>query len=65
MLGAAEQAAALVYVLRAGGVLDNELQAMLHAAAAGLREAITSDTASTHAARIGALDRRLGSGAAG
>jgi hypothetical protein len=38
---------------------------MLRAAAAGLREAITSDTASTHAARIGALDRRLGSGAAG
>jgi glutamate formiminotransferase len=60
VLGGAERAAALVPVLRVAGVLDGELEAMLDAAAAGLREAITPATRSTHAARLAALDRRLG-----
>jgi glutamate formiminotransferase / 5-formyltetrahydrofolate cyclo-ligase len=61
MLGGAERAAALVPVLRTAGVLDEELRAMLGAAASGLREAITGGTGSTYAARLAALDRRLGS----
>jgi glutamate formiminotransferase / 5-formyltetrahydrofolate cyclo-ligase len=61
LLGGAERAAALVPVLKVAGVLDGELQAMLGAAAAGLREAISSETQSAHAARLYALDRRLGS----
>jgi len=47
-------------VLKVAGVLDGELEAMLGAAAAGLRAAITPQTESTYAARIAALDRRLG-----
>jgi glutamate formiminotransferase / 5-formyltetrahydrofolate cyclo-ligase len=61
VLGGAERAAALVPVLRAAGVLDGELQAMLGAAATGLREAIMPETGSAHAARLAALDRRLAS----
>lgn len=61
LLGGAERAAALVLVLRAAGVLDGELQAMLGAATVGLREAITSETGSAHGPRLAALDRRLGS----
>ena len=61
ILAGAERAAALVQVLRVAGVLDGELQAMLGVAAAGLREAITADTRSAYAARVAALDRRLGS----
>jgi glutamate formiminotransferase len=59
LLGGAERAAALVPVLKAAGVLDGELRAMLWAAAAGLRETITPDTHSAYAARVTALDRRL------
>jgi glutamate formiminotransferase len=61
ILGGAERAAALVPVLGAAGVLDGELRAMLGAAAAGLREGVTRETRSAHAARLAALDRRLGS----
>ncbi|MDQ6877144.1 MAG: glutamate formiminotransferase [Candidatus Dormibacteraeota bacterium] len=60
LLAGAERAAALVPVLRAAGVLDVELQALLEAAAAGLRDAITTETSSAYTARIAALDRRLG-----
>ncbi len=59
ILGGAERAAALVPVLRTAGVLDGELHAMLGAAAAGLRDAISGDTQSTYAVRLAALDRRL------
>jgi glutamate formiminotransferase / 5-formyltetrahydrofolate cyclo-ligase len=59
LLGGAERAAALVPVLQVAGVLDGELRAMLSAAAAGLRSAITPDTHSAYAARVTALDRRL------
>ena len=62
LLAGAERAAALVPVLRAAGVLDGELGAMLRVAARGLREAITSETAAVNAARVAALDRRLDSG---
>jgi glutamate formiminotransferase / 5-formyltetrahydrofolate cyclo-ligase len=61
LLAGAERAAALGPVLRAAGVLDGELEAMLGAAATGLREALTSETRSAHQARLAALDRRLGS----
>jgi len=61
ILGGAERAAALVPVLRAAGVLNGELHAMLGAAASGLREAITGEIRSTYAVRLAALDRRLGS----
>jgi glutamate formiminotransferase / 5-formyltetrahydrofolate cyclo-ligase len=60
LLAGAERAAALVPVLQVAGVLDGELEAVLGAAALGLRGAITPRTASTYAARIAALDRRLG-----
>jgi glutamate formiminotransferase len=62
LLAGAERAAALVPVLRAAGVLDSELSAMLGAAASGLRSAVTQETASTYSARVAALDRRLGEG---
>ena len=58
LLAGAEQAAALVAVLRAGGVLDDELEALLDAAARGLRAAITPATEAIYAARVAALDRR-------
>jgi len=60
LLGGAERAAALVPVLKVAGVLDGELEAMLGAAATGLREAVTSETRSTYAARVAALERRIG-----
>jgi glutamate formiminotransferase len=59
LLGGAERAAALAPVLRVAGVLDGELEAMLDAAARGLRAAIRSETAEAYSARITALDRRL------
>ena len=58
LLAGAERAAALVPVLRVAGVLDEELAAMLDAAARGLRAAISAETAASHAARVAALDRR-------
>jgi len=61
ILAGAERAAALVPVLRAAGVLDGELHAMLVAAASGLREAITDETCSAHAIRLAAIDKRLAS----
>lgn len=59
MLAGAERAAALRSVLPAAGVMDPETDAMLAAAAAGLREAITPETASLYRARIAALEARL------
>jgi Formiminotransferase domain, N-terminal subdomain len=60
LLVGAERAAALTAVLRVAGVLDRELNAMLDAAARGLRAALNVETAATFSARIAALDRRLG-----
>ncbi len=59
LLVGAERAAALAPVLGAAKVLDGELEAMLGAAARGLRAAIRQETAAAHSARIAALDRRL------
>lgn len=59
VLGGAERAAALVPVLKAAGVLDGEVAAMLVAAARGLREAVGEETRSAYPARFAALDRRL------
>jgi glutamate formiminotransferase len=58
-LAAAEQSAALIPVLRAGGVLDDDAEALLDAAARGFRAAISSATAALYAARVDALDARL------
>jgi glutamate formiminotransferase len=63
ILGGAERSAALVPVLRAAGVINAELEAMLVAAASGLREAIDSSTRAAYAARLATLDRRLASSA--
>jgi hypothetical protein len=60
LLAGAERMAALVQVLKAAGVLQPELEAMLDIAARGLRSALDRDTLSRHTARIGALDERLG-----
>jgi glutamate formiminotransferase len=60
LLVGAERAAALAPVLRVAGVLDFELEAMLDAAATGLRAAISLETAAAYSARVAALDRRLG-----
>jgi glutamate formiminotransferase / 5-formyltetrahydrofolate cyclo-ligase len=65
LLIGAERTAALAPVLRAAGVLTEELRLMLVAAATGLREGITPATAAAYAARIEALDRRLNAPAAG
>jgi glutamate formiminotransferase len=59
LLVGAERAAALTPVLRVAGVLDGELEAMLEAAARGLRAAISEETAEAYAPRIAVLDRRL------
>ncbi len=58
-LAAAERAAALVHVLRAAGVADGELEAMLSLAARGLRAAVTPATAAAEAVRVSALDARI------
>src|SRR2546421_1656561 len=47
----AERAAALVRVLRAANLVDGELEAMLEAAAGGLRRAVTPATQSIYRAR--------------
>jgi glutamate formiminotransferase len=60
LLAGAERAAALVHVLKAADVLNQELEAMLDVAARGFRSALDGDTLSRHAARVGALDQRLG-----
>ncbi len=59
LLTGGERSAALAPVLRVAGVLDGELEAMLGAAARGLRAAISAETAAAHPARVAALDRRL------
>jgi glutamate formiminotransferase len=59
LLAGAERAAALVPVLRVAKVLDRELEAMLSAAAHGLRAAISPGTQAAYAARVTALDARL------
>jgi glutamate formiminotransferase / 5-formyltetrahydrofolate cyclo-ligase len=59
LLAGAERAAALVLVLRAALVLDDELEMMLGAAAHGLRAAISAGTAAVYPDRVAALDRRL------
>jgi glutamate formiminotransferase len=61
LLVGAERAAALTPVLRVAGVLDAELEAMLDAAARGLRAALSAGTVEAYSARIAALDRRLDS----
>ena len=60
LLAGAERAAALAPVLRAAKVLDGELEAILGAAARGLRAAIGRAAEEAYAARVAALDRRLG-----
>jgi glutamate formiminotransferase / 5-formyltetrahydrofolate cyclo-ligase len=62
LLAGAEQCAALIPVMRAGGVLDDELQAMLDAAARGLRAAIVPATEAIYRERVNALDVRLSGG---
>jgi hypothetical protein len=59
ILAAGERAAALVHVLRAASVLDDELEAMLSVAASGLRKALSPATRSIYRARVDALDARL------
>ena len=60
LLAGAERCAALPPVLRAAGVLDSELESMAQLAAHGLRDALSESTRSVYAARMAALDRRLG-----
>ena len=59
ILGGAERAAALIHVLRAANVADEELDALLHAAARGLRAAVTTATQAIYQARVNALEARL------
>jgi glutamate formiminotransferase len=61
ILSTAEQAAALVLVLKAAGVLGEELETMLRIAARGLRIALGPDVLAAFTPRIRALDRRLDS----
>jgi glutamate formiminotransferase len=60
VLSGAERVAALTPVLRAGQVLDDELETMLEISALGLRAAISDTTAAAYTARMAALDRRIG-----
>jgi hypothetical protein len=62
LLAGAERAAALVHVLRAGGVVEPELEAMLLDAARGLGAAVTPATRAAYEARFVALERRLDPG---
>jgi glutamate formiminotransferase len=61
-LAGAESTAALIPVLRAGTVLDEEIEAMLDAAAKGLRAALSRATEAMYSARVAALDARLAGG---
>jgi len=63
LLGGAERCAALNPVLAAAGVADPELATIARVAARGLRAALHSGTAAAYAARLAALDRRLGESA--
>jgi glutamate formiminotransferase len=59
ILAGAERAAALIGVLGAAQVLHRELEAMLLAAARGLRAAVSEASAAIYRARVDALDSRL------
>lgn len=59
ILAGAERAAALIHVLRAAQVLDEELETMLLVAARGFRSAITPATEAIYRARVEALEGRL------
>ena len=59
MLAAAERSAALIRVLEAGGVRDEELTAMLRAAALGLVAALSDATRALYAVRTETLERDL------
>jgi glutamate formiminotransferase len=59
ILAAAEQAAALIPVLRAARALDEEMESLLVVAARGLRRAVSEATEAIYRARIDALDARL------
>lgn len=59
ILAAAEQAAALVAVIRAGGVRDEETETYLALSARALRAAITPQTEAAYPERTDALDARL------
>jgi glutamate formiminotransferase / 5-formyltetrahydrofolate cyclo-ligase len=59
ILAGAERAAALTPVLRAAGVLNAELEALLAIAARGLRDAVSPATRAIYQARVEALDGRL------
>jgi glutamate formiminotransferase len=57
-LAAGEQAAALIPVMRAGGIQDDDAETYLRLAARGFRAAITPATEAIYRARVEALDRR-------
>ena len=59
MLSAAERAAAIKRVIRAGGCSSEELEAMLDYAAIGLRAALPADTVARFRKRVDALERWL------
>jgi glutamate formiminotransferase len=59
IVSGAERAVALVAVLRAAGVLDSELEAMLRVSAQGLRAALSPATEALYELRIEALERGL------
>ncbi|HSP09776.1 MAG TPA: glutamate formiminotransferase [Candidatus Dormibacteraeota bacterium] len=59
LLAGAERAAALLAVLHAAEVRDPELDAMLDAAAKGLRSAVNEGTEALYRSRLAALDARL------
>ncbi|TMC09240.1 MAG: hypothetical protein E6J30_04510 [Chloroflexi bacterium] len=60
LLAGAERCAALAPVLQAAVLLDAELQSMAQLAARGLRDALSEATRLRYAARMAALDQRLG-----
>jgi hypothetical protein len=64
MLAGAERSAALIPVLRAATVLDDELESMLAVAARGLRAAVAPGTGALYRLRVAALDARLGTAGA-
>ncbi len=59
LLAGAERSAALIAVLHAAEIRDQELDAMLDAAWRGLRSAISVGTEALYRARLAALDARL------
>jgi glutamate formiminotransferase len=59
LLAAAEKSAALVPVLRAGGVLDDEAETYLRTAAHGLAAAVSDPTRALYPLRIAALEMTL------